>query len=153
MRTFFIRSYWCGKKIIVYPRLGALSGVPFREVYKILRSTPYGRLRSCTSMYTPFDASRKITPDIGEPVFCRFKLRLFIAFAPIRCVSHGLRCSLHCYALLYRIVCFIIAPHNWPKNILFTRKIYLSKTISLPSLRHYTGFPPETDSRFAPVLP
>ena len=24
------------------PRLGALSGVPFREVYKILRSTPYG---------------------------------------------------------------------------------------------------------------
>ena len=24
------------------PRLGALSGVPFREVYKIYRSTPYG---------------------------------------------------------------------------------------------------------------
>ena len=46
-----------------YPQLGALSGVPFREVYKILRSTPFGHLRSCTPMYTPFDASRKITPD------------------------------------------------------------------------------------------
>ena len=38
-------------------------------------------------------------------------------------------------------------------KFLITRKIYLSKTISLPSLRHYTGFPPETDSRFSPVLP
>ena len=50
---------------IKYPRLGALLGVPFREVYKILRSTPFGRLRSCTPMYTPFDASR--TPNTGEP--------------------------------------------------------------------------------------
>ena len=41
------------------------------------------------------DASRKITPDIGEPVFCRFKLSLFIAFAPIRSVSHSLHDSLH----------------------------------------------------------
>ena len=39
----------CGKKIIVYPRLEALLRVPFREVYRILRSTPFGRLRSCTS--------------------------------------------------------------------------------------------------------
>ena len=27
-----------------YPRIKALSGVPFREVYKNYRSTPYGRL-------------------------------------------------------------------------------------------------------------
>ncbi len=46
-----------------YPRIKALLRVPFREVYRISRSTPFGRLRSCTSMYTPFDASRKITPD------------------------------------------------------------------------------------------
>ena len=62
-----------------YPRLGALSGVPFREVYKILRSTPFGRLRSCTSMYTPSDASRKITPNI----------------APIRSVSRSIHARLH----------------------------------------------------------
>ena len=36
---------------------------------------------------------------------------------------------------------------------LITRKIYLSKTISLPSLRYYAGFPSETDSRFAHILP
>ena len=56
-----------------YPRLGALSGVPFREVYRILRVTPFGRLRSCTPMYTPFDASRKITPNTGEPSCNLFK--------------------------------------------------------------------------------
>ena len=38
-------------------------------------------------------------------------------------------------------------------KFLSTRKIYLSKTISLPSLRYYGSFPSETDSRFAPVLP
>ena len=62
-----------------YPRLGALSGVPFREVYRILRVTPYGHLQSCTSLYTPSGASRKITPNI----------------APIRSVSRTLHARLH----------------------------------------------------------
>ena len=80
---------------IKYPRLGALSGVPFREVYKILRSTPFGRLRSCTPMYTPFDASRKITPDTGAPSFYLSKQPSIFTFAPIRSVSHSLHGSLH----------------------------------------------------------
>ena len=82
---------------IKYPRLGALSGVPFREVYRFIRSTPFGRLRSCTFMYTPFGASRKITPNTGEPVFCRFKLRMLIAFAPIRSVSRSIHARQHYY--------------------------------------------------------
>ena len=45
-------------------------------------------------------ASRKITADIGEPVFCRFKLRMLIAFAPIRCVSHTLHARQHYYGCI-----------------------------------------------------
>ena len=79
----------------LYPRLGALSGVPFREVYRISRSTPFGRLRSCTPMYTPFDASRKITPDTGAPSFYLLKQPSTFTFAPIRSVSRTLHARLH----------------------------------------------------------
>ena len=41
-RLFYKELLIAGRKL--HPRLGALSGVPFREVYRILRSTPYGRL-------------------------------------------------------------------------------------------------------------
>ena len=77
------------------PRLGALLRVPFREVYRISRSTPFGRLRSCTPMYTPFDASRKITRNTGEPIYYLFKQLISFAFAPIRSVSRSIHARLH----------------------------------------------------------
>ena len=52
MEKFVPRTSFFHKELLIAgiklpffdPRLGALSGVPFREVYKIYRSTPYGRL-------------------------------------------------------------------------------------------------------------